>query len=90
VAGGRTYRSMEDAPIIVFSEECIRSLSDVEFSENRNNHTWCGGRTYRSMEDAPIIVFSEDYIRSLLDVEFSENLDSGRCSRTAYRAHKAS
>jgi hypothetical protein len=48
--GGRTYRSMEeDVPIIVFSEDYIRSLSDLEFPENRSSSRGQSGPPSRTL-----------------------------------------
>jgi hypothetical protein len=49
IPGGRTYRSMEDVPIVVFSEDYIRSLSDLEFSENSSSRRGQSGHASRTL-----------------------------------------
>ena len=60
--GGRTYRSMEDVPIIVFSEDYIRSLSDLEFPENRSSRRGQSGppsRTLIAVAAAALLISTE-------------------------------
>jgi hypothetical protein len=62
IPGGRTYRSMEDAPIVVFSEDYIRSLWDLEFSENRSSRCGQSGppsRTLTAVAAAALLISTD-------------------------------
>ena len=53
---------MDDAPIIVFSEDYIRSLSDLEFPENRSSRRGQSGppsRTLIAVAAAALLISTE-------------------------------
>ncbi len=70
--GGRTNRSMEDVPIIVFSEDYIHSLSDLEFPENRSSSRGQSGppsRTLIAVAAAALLISTEGCDRRIIGNE---------------------